>query len=109
MPEGRPNDVFETAWIPDTDPKDFVELVRSHFKAKDLVYLFKDKFSFAFNQLCTKLSRRVSGELSPLEAEHVSDNIVYVPATIRITPVVSCFSSIVAIACLLQSVFVYSG
>ena len=93
VPEGRPQDVFETAWIPDTDPKDFFELVRSHFKAKDLVYLFKDKFSIPFNQLCTKLSKRVSGELSTLEGEYASDDIVYVPATIRITPEASAHTS----------------
>lgn len=44
VPEGRSNEVFETAWMPDTDPKDFVELARNHFKAKDIMYMLKDKF-----------------------------------------------------------------
>ena len=93
VPEGRPNDVFETAWTSETDPKEFVDLVRSHFKAKDLIYLLKDKFSIPFSQLCTKLSKRLSEELPHVEGEHVKDGLVYIPATIRITPEASAHTS----------------
>ncbi|KAL3162765.1 hypothetical protein ABBQ38_008583 [Trebouxia sp. C0009 RCD-2024] len=93
MPEGRPNDVFETAWTSETDQKEFVDLVRSHFKAKDLLYVFKGKLSIPFSQLCTRLSKRVSEELSHIEGEHVKDGLVYIPATIRITPEASAHTS----------------
>ena len=94
VPERRPNDVLTTAWMPDTDSKDFVELVRSHFKAKDIVYLFRDKFSISVIQLCRKLSNRVSGELSHMQGETVSKDLVVVSAKIRLTPEQSSHTSL---------------
>ena len=49
VPAGRPNDELERAWMPDTDPKGFVELVRSHFMAKVMVRLFKFNLNISFD------------------------------------------------------------
>ena len=49
VPKFRPSDELEAAWMPDTDPKGFVELVRTHFTAKDMVRLFEFNLNISFD------------------------------------------------------------
>lgn len=59
-------------------------MARNHFGTKNLDCLVKEKYNLLFNQLCTKLSKRLSGELSHVENEDVQDDVVRVSATNQI-------------------------
>jgi len=69
---------------PETDPHQFVRLVCSHFKAKEVFHLVKQKHVSPLGTFCKVLDKRLTGDQKPIEGEVVEDDMVIVTATVQI-------------------------
>jgi len=62
----------------------FVCLVCSHFKAKEVFHLVKQKHASPLSTFCKVLDKRLTGDQKPIEGEVVEDDMVIVTATVQI-------------------------
>ena len=82
--KASPSVQFDTAWTLETDPKQFVSLVCSHFNAKEVLHLVKAKYASPLDTFCKLLQKRLSGDQKLLEGEVVEDGMVTVTTTVQI-------------------------
>ena len=82
--KASPSVQFDTAWTLEADPKQFVSLVCSHFKAKEVLHRVKGKYASPLDTFCKLLQKRLSGDQKPLEVEVVEDGTAIVTATVQI-------------------------